>query len=74
MKTKAEMQIEMRVLIARKYRTQRVAAKVWGCSQAMVSAVLEGRKLPTESMLEDAGYQRIDPEPYFVKMKKEKKS
>lgn len=51
---------ELRVHIARKYKTQSKAAKAWNISTAMVSAVLTGVKNPTETMLEDAGFRRIE--------------
>jgi len=72
MKTKDEVVIELRVLIARKYRTQGEAARAWGVLAAFVSAVMCGEKLPTEVMLRDAGYKKVQPEAYYVRIKKEK--
>lgn len=50
---------ELRVHIARKYKTQAKAAEAWNVSAAMVSGVMTGVKPPTESMLEDAGFRRV---------------
>lgn len=59
---------ELRVHIARKYHNQSEAAKEWGCSAALVSAVLKGRKSPNKKMLDDAGFERITtPDTYVVK-------
>lgn len=49
---------ELRAHVARKYRRQRFAAEAWGVSTAFVSAVLTGRKSPTQQILDDAGIVR----------------
>lgn len=50
---------ELRAHIARKYLTQTAAAAVWGYSRAFVSAVVKGNKPPTEKMLQDAGFRKV---------------
>lgn len=50
---------ELRAHIARKYINQTGAAAAWGCSKALVSAVVRGTKQPNETMLNDAGFKRI---------------
>ena len=61
---------ELRVHIARKYKTQREAATAWGVSEAFVSSVLSGKNKPSEVMLEDAGFAMMKSQPYYVKIKK----
>lgn len=58
---------ELRVHIARYYRTQTAAAKAWGVSTAFVSAVLSGAKSPTAWMLDEAGFKRVVT---YVRVKK----
>jgi predicted XRE-type DNA-binding protein len=53
------IQAELRAHIARKYVKQVKAAEAWGVSQAYVSSVLKGRKNPNDTMLEDAGFERV---------------
>lgn len=61
-----DIQEELRVHIARKYKTQAAAAQAWGVSGAFVSGVLNGRKSPTSVMLEDAGFVAVQsPVRYF---------
>ncbi len=60
---------ELRVHIARKYKTQSAAAKKWGCSPAFVSMVLGGEKDPTDWMLADMGYEKTT-ETSYKKVKK----
>lgn len=50
---------ELRAHVARKYHKQCHAAKAWGLSDAFVSAVLTGRKPPTQAILDDAGLIRV---------------
>lgn len=59
--------LELRVHIARKYKTQTSAAIAWGCSKAFVSAVLKGKRAPNELMLSDAGFKRVEAATYYVK-------
>lgn len=70
MKNEVNITVELRVFIARKYRTQTNAAKAWGCSAAFVSAVVCGEKDPNETMLADAGFKRIRPDPIYVRIHK----
>lgn len=67
MKNEVDITVELRVHIARKYKTQRKAAEAWGCSPAFVSAVLLGSKNPTEVMLYDAGFEKVAPKPRYVR-------
>jgi hypothetical protein len=57
--SKIDITIELRVHIARHYKTQKAAAAAWGVSTAFVSAVLTGRKRPTDAMLAEAGFSRV---------------
>lgn len=61
---------ELRAHIGRKYKTQKAAAKAWGCAAASVSQVLAGKRLPTPVMLEDAGFKKLKREPRYVKVAK----
>lgn len=49
----------LRELIATRYGTQAEAALRWGVSAAFVSAVMTGKKYPTEQMLDEAGLERV---------------
>lgn len=49
---------ELRAHVARKYVRQKYAAAAWGVSGAFVSAVLTGKKPPTQQILDDAGIVR----------------
>jgi len=59
---------ELGAHIKHKYVRQKAAALAWGVSDAFVSAVLNGKKRPTEAILADAGlvrvvvYKRAEPE------------
>lgn len=64
-----DMKVELRVHIARKYKTQFAAAKAWGISPAYVSMILKGSKNPTSAMLEEMGYTKVT-ETTYKKVKK----
>lgn len=49
----------IRACIDNKYGNRVKAAEMWGCSTGLVSHVLSGAKLPTESMLSDLGLKKI---------------
>lgn len=57
MKKDVDIKAELRGLILKKYRTQKLAAKAWGVSESLVSMVLAGSKSPSKSMLDDAGFR-----------------
>lgn len=61
---------ELRAHIARKYKTQSKAAQAWGISSAMVSKVLAGNTPPTDTMLKDAGIEKV-PVRYVRRARKE---
>jgi len=63
-----DITVELRVHIARKYKTQAAAAKQWGCSSAFVSGVLRGNKVPNEKMLADAGFKKLPAAARYVKV------
>lgn len=65
---------ELRVHIARKYKTQKTAAQAWGVSDAFVSAVLGGQKKPSSVMLEDAGFERISEGVKYKRVKEKKQN
>ena len=65
-----DIQEEMRAFIARKYKTQTEAAKHWGCSKAFVSYVVNGNREPNEKMLEDAGFEKVEQRPVYVRIRK----
>lgn len=67
-----EMAHEMKVHVIRKYRSQAAAAAHWKVSAAMVSKVVTGKIDPPGYMLADAGLERVEPEPFYRKIKKEK--
>lgn len=72
MKTKVDVIPELRAHIARKYKTQSAAAKAWKLSDAFVSAVLMGRKIPNAVMLDDAEIEAVKtPVRYVRKSTKE---
>jgi len=64
---------ELRAHVARKYKNQREAAKAWECSPALVSAVLLGKRNPTQLMLDAIGYEPVPYTPAFQRKKKAKK-
>lgn len=65
-----DIRVELRVHIARQYKTQAKAAAAWGCKPAFVCAVLAGRSNPTKTMLDDAGFERVkSPDKYVRKQK-----
>lgn len=72
MPTKKEVDIreEVRMHIAKKYRTQSAAATAWGCSPAYVSAVLSGRKMVPDYMANEAGYKLVQADAMWVKLKR----
>lgn len=60
---------ELRAHIARKYKTSKAAASAWGVSTAFVSAVVNGTKRPTQTMLDDAGFERVESQTVYKKKK-----
>lgn len=62
-----DIAMEMRLHIVRKYKNQTAAAKHYGVSQSMISAVVTGRQRPSQAMLEDAGFKSVEYSPAFVK-------
>lgn len=70
MKNVISIILELRSHIARKYKTQKAAAAAWGVSAAFVSSVLSGKKAPNDVMLKDAGFMKVEQQPYYVKIKK----
>lgn len=62
-----DIKVELRVHIARQYKTQTEAAKAWGCSKSFVSAVLKGDKAPSEVMLKDAGFKKVQSAASYVR-------
>jgi len=44
--------------VGEKYGTQSAAAQAYGCSAAMVSAVIHGGKKPSKVMLDDMGLRK----------------
>ena len=67
MKNEVDITVELRVHIARKYKTQSEAAKAWECSPAFVSSVLQGKKHPNDVMLSDAGFVKIQAKPAYIR-------
>lgn len=67
-----QMAHEMKVHIIRKYHSQANAAAHWKVSGAMVSKVVNAKIDPPGYMLADAGFERVDLEPVYRKIKKEK--
>jgi hypothetical protein len=65
--TDVDIKMELRVHIARNYKTQTAAAKAWGCTPAYVSGVLKGKKNPNQRMLDDAGFERVQSVKYVRK-------
>lgn len=60
----------LREHIAKTYGTQRAAAAHWGCTQPYVCAVLTGQKMVPDFMANDAGYQLVQAEAEWVRIKK----
>lgn len=44
--------------VRRRFKRQKLAAEFYGCSDAMISAIANGRKPPTKEMLADIGVTR----------------
>jgi len=57
---------EVRMMIAKKYRTRSAAAKHWGFSTAYISAILNGEKNMPPWMASEAGYKKVEK---WVKIK-----
>lgn len=51
---------EVRLMIAKKYRTQSEAAKHWGFSTAYISAILAGNKKMPAWMAKEAGFTKVE--------------
>lgn len=49
----------LRIRIRDHYGNRTAASAAWGCSQWYVSRVLSGEKLPTSSMLDELGLEKI---------------
>lgn len=56
--------------IQKKYGTQRAAADAWNVTQSFVSSVLAGNKMMPDYMAQDAGYELVQQEAMWVKLKK----
>lgn len=69
---KQDMAHELRVHIIRNYGSQAAAAAKWGVSEATVSKVINCKVDPTAQMLADAGFECVQPAPFYRKVKKEK--
>ena len=61
---------ELRVFIARKYKTLAAASEAWECTPQLVSAVVNGRRTPSFIMLEDMGIERVIHSVTYRKVKK----
>lgn len=72
MKLIEDIRAELRAHIGRKYKKQAAAAQAWGVSSAFVSSVLSGRKEPNETMLDDAGFERLTTKPQYIKRQQKK--
>lgn len=59
----------LRMHIARKHKRQVAAAKAWGVSQSYLSQILKGEKAPTDTMLKETGFKRVQPEVKYVRVK-----
>jgi hypothetical protein len=57
--TIADITKALREHVTTKYGKQCAAAAEWGVTSAMVSQVLNGRKRPNQTMLDDAGIERV---------------
>lgn len=60
----------LRQHIYKKYGSQRAAAEAWGKTQPFVCEVLAGRKAVPDYMAVDAGYQLVQTEAKWVRIKK----
>lgn len=58
---------ELRAHIARKYKRQIRAAEAWGVTPAFVSLVLQGKKKPNATMLEDVGFEAVQSPVRYVR-------
>lgn len=55
-----ERRMRLRIAaLTRKYRSQKVAAKKWGISEAYLCDILQGRRAPGAKILAAIGYQRV---------------
>jgi len=66
-----EVRWELRKHIATKYGTQKDAAKALDMSQSFLSRVLRGGAVPTVTILDDAGFDRVESVKYVRKPKGE---
>jgi hypothetical protein len=70
MKNQEEITQELRMQIARKYKgRQSNAAEAWGVTPSFVSMVMAQHKKPSQSMLDDIGYMRVEYPARYVKAK-----
>ena len=65
--TIADITKTLREHVASKYGKQSAAAAEWGVTSAMVSQVLNGRNRPNQTMLDDAGIERVVTVAYRTK-------
>lgn len=56
---KDQVLIELRVYVARCFRTKTAAAAHWSVSPQFITMVLGGKKSPTVAMLRDCGYEAV---------------
>lgn len=68
-KEEIDIGVELRSHIARFHKTQKAAAAWWGCSGAFLSQVLSGKKSPTNVMLREAGFARVEEAVHYVRVK-----
>lgn len=51
---------EMRAHVARRYRTMEQAARHWGVSGSYVRLICIGKRPPTKTMLDEAGFEAVE--------------
>ncbi len=60
----------VRAYIAKTYTTQAAAARAWKVSPSFVSAVLSGEKMVPDYMANEAGYELVQAEAEWIRIRK----
>lgn len=64
---------ELRAHIGRHYDNNRTkAAKHWGVSLSFMDKIMTGERRPSKAMLDEMGYERVEPVVTYRRKKKEK--
>ncbi len=67
---KIDITMELRLHIARHFKTQSAAAEHWGVSRSSMTNICRGRIPPSVAMLADIGFEAVPYTPTYRKVKK----